>query len=169
MSQPCMSLMSCLSLPLDSPPPLPSGPQTLTRDNTPQHVFLMFLFPQHLCFGCPFLPPLTVSIAIAGTALFRSPRGTRNAVVIVVVVVVFCCFAFTLVLVSFLGGDYHYTTIIFHTTKVNIDIGTKILKAELAGRFRHFFNTLINLNPSLYSIFYSALNATHPSAVGPRF
>ena len=55
--------------------------------------------------------------------------------------------AFTLVLASFLGGDYHYTTIIFHTTKVNIDIGTKILKAKFAGRFRYFFDTSQKFKP----------------------
>ena len=40
-----------------------------------------------------------------------------------------------------------YITIIFHTTKVDIDIGTKILKAEFAGRFRHFFNTPQKFKP----------------------
>ena len=59
----------------------------------------------------------------------------------------FVLFAFTLVLASFLGRDYHYTTIIFHTTKVNIDIGTKILKAKFAGRKRHFFNTPQKFKP----------------------
>ena len=90
-----------------------------------------------------------MSIVIAGTALFRPPRGTRNAVIVVVVVIVFLFFyfAFTLVLASFLGGDYHYTTIIFHTTKVNIDIGTKILKAKFAGRKRHFFDTPQKFKP----------------------
>ena len=61
--------------------------------------------------------------------------------------VVFLFVAFTLVLASFLGGDYHYTTIIFHTTKVNIDIGTKILKAKFAGRKRHFFDTPQKFKP----------------------
>ena len=63
-----------------------------------------------------------------------------------------CCFfllyfAFTLVPASFLGGDYHYTTIILHTTQVNIDIGTKILKAKFAGRKRHFFDTPQKFKP----------------------
>ena len=102
--------------------------------------------PLQLCFGSQFLSSLTVSIAITGTALFRPPRGTRNAV-IVIVVIVFFYIAFTLVLGSFLGGDYHYTTIIFHTTKVNIDIGTKILKAKFAGRKRHFFDTPQKFKP----------------------
>ena len=82
-------------------------------------ITLSNFFPQHLCFGSPFLPPLTVSIVIAGTALFRPPRGTRNAVVVVVVVVVvfFLLFyvAFTLLLASFLKCDYHYTTTFLDT------------------------------------------------------
>ena len=39
-------------------------------------------------FWVSFSPALTVSIVIAGTALFRPPRGTRNAVIIIVVVIV---------------------------------------------------------------------------------
>ena len=110
--------------------------------DTPSRV--LTFFPQHLCFGSPFLPPLTVSTVIAGTALFRPPRGTRNPVVVIVIAFLLCLY---LVLASFLGGDYHYTTIIFHTTKVNIDIGTKILKAKFAGRFRHFFDTSQKFKP----------------------
>ena len=89
-----------------------------------------------------------MSIVIAGTALFRPPRGTRNAVIIIVIViVVFVYFAFTLLLASFLKGEYHYTTIFFHTTKVNIDIGTKILKAKFAGRKRYFVDTPQKFKP----------------------
>ena len=83
--------------------------------------------------------------------LFLDPHAAPGTpLLLFFVVVVFSSFlfvAFTLVLASFLGGDYHYTTIIFHTTKVNIDIGTKILKAKFAGRFRHFFDTSQKFKP----------------------
>ena len=65
-------------------------------------------------------------------------------------VVVFSSFFFRCLYFStaeFLGGDYHYTTFIFHTTKVNIDIGTKILKAKFAGRKRHLFDTPQKFEP----------------------
>ncbi len=35
-----------------------------------------------------FSPALSVSTLIAGTALFRPPRGTRNTVVVIVIVIV---------------------------------------------------------------------------------
>ena len=37
-----------------------------------------WFFPQHSCFGSPFLPPLSVSSLIAGIELFRPPRATRT-------------------------------------------------------------------------------------------
>ena len=43
-------------------------------------------FPQLLCRGFPFLPPLSVSTLIARTTIFRPPRGTRNTVVVEVIV-----------------------------------------------------------------------------------
>ena len=35
-------------------------------------------FPQHSCFGSPFLPPLSVSSLIAGIELFRPPGASRT-------------------------------------------------------------------------------------------
>ena len=52
----------------------PSGPLFLSRNIN--------------VLGGPFLPPLSVSTLIAGTALIRSPRGTRNSFTDIFIIVI---------------------------------------------------------------------------------
>ena len=50
--------------------------------------FLCFFFPQHLCWGSPFLPPLSVSRLIAGIDVFRPPPWAEKAPLLLLLL---CC------------------------------------------------------------------------------
>ena len=135
-------------------------------------------FPQHLCFGSPFLPPLSVSTVIAGPPLFRPPRGPRDTVIIVVVIVVFSFYYLFFSKVFLLKADFHYTTIflIFPTyrffiiflfiTKVNIDIGTKILKQKCFGRKTYIPGTFFNFKPAKKNYGSSSIRSAYSRGCG---
>ena len=46
--------------------------------------FHMLFFFTALCWGTPFLPPLSVSTQIAGTVCFRHPRRPRNTIIVAI-------------------------------------------------------------------------------------
>ena len=71
-------------------------------------------FPQHLCWGSPFLPPLSVSTVFAGTTLFRPPPQAQGHGCCCSYRRFFFLFNITfsfLIKACFLKADFHYTTI----------------------------------------------------------
>ena len=52
-------------------------------------LFLILSFPQHCCWGSPFLPSLSVSWLIAGIELFRPPRATRPPLLLLLLLLLF--------------------------------------------------------------------------------